>query len=160
MFAIISPLILRGVIDNTLEDLIDLRLWCADGEEPIHYRLRGNCLRDIAGCRVEFDNKGETRTDPPDRERTVLSLLREAASDVVAGDITLSLRVPDHRREGIALYFSLFRKKYDVFFRRREEAEKRFRALFFKFFVAVGINDVPAPRARLAREHEVFPFGQ
>lgn len=100
MFAIISPLILRGVIDNTLEDLIDLRLWCADGEEPIHYRLRGNCLRDIAGCRVEFDNKGETRTDPPDRERTVLSLLREAASDVVAGDITLSLRVPDHRREG------------------------------------------------------------
>lgn len=92
MLAIISPLIQRGVIDNTLEGLIDLRLWCVDGKDPIHFRMRGNCLRDIAGCRVEFDNTNAADTSLRERELGVLQLMRDAAGDAIAGDITLSER--------------------------------------------------------------------
>lgn len=101
MLAIISPLIQRGVIDNTLEGLIDLRLWCVDGKEPFHCRMRGNCLQDIAGCRVEFENHNATTSTPQERELSVLQALRDSSGDAIAGDITLSLRSPGHnnRRE-------------------------------------------------------------
>lgn len=101
MFAIITPLILRGVIDNTLEDLIDLRLWCVDEAEPIHYRMRGNCLRDIAGCRVEFRRTEENDIKATEREHGILNLLRQSAPDIVAGDITLSQRIRNEQNGGL-----------------------------------------------------------
>lgn len=101
MFAIITPLILRGVIDNTLEDLIDLRLWCVDGAEPIRYRMRGNCLRDIAGCRVEFHRTEENNIQATDREHGILNLLRQSAGDITAGDITLSQRIRNRQSDGL-----------------------------------------------------------
>lgn len=111
MLATITPLIARGVIDNTLQDLIDLRLWCIDGAEPLHLRMRGNCLRDIAGCRLEFTNTAAG--SPPAQIPELISELRQKAGSAQfdAGDITFSRRVLEHNnRHGISnrLYIEFF----------------------------------------------------
>lgn len=111
MLATITPLIARGVIDNTLRDLIDLRLWCTDGAEPLHLRLRGNCLRDIAGCRVEFTHTAAG--SPPANMPPLISELRHNAGTarLTAGDITFSRRVIENdNRRAIAnhLYIEFF----------------------------------------------------
>ena len=56
MLAQIAPLITRGVVDNTTPGYVELRLWGIDEGEPIDILLTGNCLADIAGCRVNFTN--------------------------------------------------------------------------------------------------------
>lgn len=111
MLATISPLIERGVIDNTLQGLIDLRLWYTDNSEPLHLRMRGNCLRDIAGCRLEFTNRTAARSTvalPP----LVHELRRLAgAANFTAGDITFSRRVLEkNNRHGVSniLYIEFF----------------------------------------------------
>lgn len=111
MLASISPLIARGVIDNTLQELIDMRLWFTDGSEPLHLRMRGNCLRDIAGCRLEFTNKAAG--SPPAQLPNLIDELRRTAATArfSAGDITFSRRVIERdNRQGIAnvLYIEFF----------------------------------------------------
>ena len=93
MLALITPLISHGVIDNTVRNTVTLQLWGIDGGEPLEYTMRGNCLRDIAGCRVSFVNKGAA----PERreEHQVLRTLRDDHRMPIAGDITLSRREPD-----------------------------------------------------------------
>ena len=93
MLALITPLISHGVIDNTVRDSVTLRLWGIDGGEPLEYTMRGNCLRDIAGCRVSFVNKGSAPEHL--REHHVLRTLRDDRRMPIAGDITLSRREPD-----------------------------------------------------------------
>lgn len=111
MLALLSPLVTRGVIDNTLRELIDLRLWFTDNSEPLHLRMRGNCLRDIAGCRLEFTNTAAG--SPPAFFPPIVNDLRQSAGSarIVAGDITYSRRVleKDNRR-GVAnvLYIEFF----------------------------------------------------
>lgn len=98
MLAVISPLIKRGVIDNTERDLIDLRLWCIDEQEPLHFRMPGNCLRDIAGCRVNFHNKSAF---PSAKELPEpIQKLRRERHCIFPGDITLSRRVPEENNRG------------------------------------------------------------
>ena len=88
MLAAITPLIARGVIDNTLQDLIDLRLWCTDGAEPLHLRMRGNCLRDLAGCRLEFTHTA-AGSPPAEMPALIAELRRSAGTAIIAaGDIT------------------------------------------------------------------------
>ncbi len=112
MLATLTPLIARGVIDNTLQDLIDLRLWCNDGAEPLHLRMRGNCRRDIAGCRVEFTNTAAG--SPPAAMPPLIEEIRHCtgtADRIVAGDITFSRRVveKDNRQAiGNRLYIEFF----------------------------------------------------
>lgn len=111
MLATISPLIVRGVIDNTLQELIDLRLWFTDGSEPLHLRMRGNCLRDIAGCRLEFTNCAAG--SPPAAMPALIEELRgfAASEHFTAGDITFSRRVLEKdNRHGISniLYIEFF----------------------------------------------------
>ena len=99
MLALITPLITRGVIDNTSRGVTHLTLWGIDDGEPIDFILEGNCLRDIAGCRVSFTNRQPTRAQKD--EHPVLAQLRNhSQGHVRAGDITLSRRVPeeDNRR--------------------------------------------------------------
>ncbi len=93
MLALISPLVTRGVIDNTLRDRIVLELELANGGEPLHLEMSGNCLQDIAGCRVEFENGLAARPHAAqEREPEVLQLLRTHADELLAGDMTLSRR--------------------------------------------------------------------
>lgn len=99
MLAIITPLITHGVIDNTTRGVTHLTLWGVDEGEPVDFILEGNCLRDIAGCRVSFTNKQCTQRQT--EEHPVLARMRSHAKGAVrAGDITLSRRVPeqDNRR--------------------------------------------------------------
>lgn len=99
MLALITPLITRGVIDNTTRGVVHLTFWGIDNGEPIDFILEGNCLRDIAGCRVAFTNRQTARAQQ--EEHPVLARLRShSQGHVQAGDITLSRRVPeqDNRR--------------------------------------------------------------
>ncbi len=91
MLALISPLVIRGTIDNTVRGHVALHLWCCGGGEPLHIEMPGNCLQDIAGCRVEFEHKQHLSNET--READVLALLRAHRGDFIAGDITLSRRV-------------------------------------------------------------------
>lgn len=93
MLAHIAPLISGGVIDNTSRNLIELTLYCTDGGEPIELVMDGNCLSDIAGCRVSFTNR--TCVTHLQGEHEVLRRLRNAPRSIVAGDITLSRREPE-----------------------------------------------------------------
>lgn len=98
MLASLSPLISRGVIDNTVRDIVQLRLWGADSGEALDFVLEGNCLPDIAGCRVNFTNR---RCIPAlKEEHPVLKRLRAETQRTLIGDITLSRRQPepDNRR--------------------------------------------------------------
>ncbi|MBQ2379987.1 MAG: hypothetical protein II295_06305 [Akkermansia sp.] len=111
MLAVISPLIARGVIDNTLQELIDLRLWFTDGSEPLHLRMKGNCLRDIAGCRLEFTNLAAG--SPPAQMPSLVCDLREIAGTArfQTGDITYSRRVLEKDNRcgvGNILYIEFF----------------------------------------------------
>lgn len=98
MLAQIAPLITRGVVDNTTPGYVELRLWGIDEGEPIDILLTGNCLPDIAGCRVSFTNKSPL--PHPGQEHPVLKGLREDTRATRAGDMTLSRRLPeqDNRR--------------------------------------------------------------
>lgn len=108
MLAVISPLVERGVIDNTVRDLIDICLWCVDGLAPLHYRMQGNCLRDIAGCRVEFVNKLVVKPLPDAAELPLMHRLREPGTAVLTGDITLSRRVVEtNNRRAVTNQLSL-----------------------------------------------------
>ncbi len=93
MLALISPLISRGVIDNTVRDRIVLELALAAGGDPLRVELSGNCLQDIAGCRVEFENGlAATPKGEQEREPDIVQLLRTHEGDFLTGDITLSRR--------------------------------------------------------------------
>ncbi len=92
MLAFITPLVTRGVIDNTVRDRIELTLHVNCGGEPLRICLNGNCLRDIAGCRVEFENAQAAPPPPQGQEPGALQLLRSHGGRFLAGDITLSRR--------------------------------------------------------------------
>ena len=93
MLALLTPLISHGVIDNTVRDTVTLQLWGIDGGEPLEFSMQGNCLRDIAGCRVTFVNKGAEVERSA--EHRVLRTLRDDRRTPYLGDVTLSRRVPD-----------------------------------------------------------------
>ncbi len=91
MLALITPLVTHGVIDNTARDRIVLELHLSSGAPPLHLGMSGNCLQDIAGCRVEFENR-LARTPSSEQEPEVVQLLRQHEGLFLAGDITLSRR--------------------------------------------------------------------
>jgi hypothetical protein len=48
--------IIRGEISNETQGRVTGRIWLAGQAEPIELDLHGNCLRDLAGCRLTFEN--------------------------------------------------------------------------------------------------------
>lgn len=48
--------VVRGEIDSRKRDRITGRIWLLDRKFPIELTLRGNPMRDIAGCLLEFEN--------------------------------------------------------------------------------------------------------
>lgn len=93
----LTPIIERGVIDNTARDSIKLELHVVRMKQPLIFTMEGNCRRDIAGRCVKFE-----RIDKAPRSR-----LRDAAlyehldtlllhrQQLITGDITLSHRAMD-----------------------------------------------------------------
>ncbi len=93
MLALLSALVTHGVIDNTLRGHLVLELHLATGGAPLRVEMRGDCLQDIAGCRVEFENGLATQPKAKvEGEPEVVQLIRRHKGTFFAGDITLSRR--------------------------------------------------------------------
>lgn len=76
--------VLRGEIDNRTRGRVAGRIWLAGVEEPLVLELRGDCLPDLAGCLLRFENPEPvaiTTRPPASRQRGT------------AGDITAARKV-------------------------------------------------------------------
>lgn len=93
MLVDLSPVICRGIIDNTTQGTIRLLLWCIEEQRPLSLEMEGNCLSDIAGCRVEFTIMNQPSL-PPDRQASLIRMAHtlHREMNLVAGDMTLSRR--------------------------------------------------------------------
>lgn len=76
--------VVKGEIDNTDRQRIRGRIWLAGRDEPLELDLRGNCMRDIAGCRLVFENPAPESGDDID-----LASLQTG----VAGEMTASRKI-------------------------------------------------------------------
>jgi len=76
--------VVRGEIDNRTRDRVSGTLWLLGRKKPVRLALSGNCLRDVAGCRLTFENPAPEGGDHVD-----LADLQEG----VVGDITASRKV-------------------------------------------------------------------
>lgn len=96
MLADLTPVIRQGIIDNTTQGTIRLLLWCVGERTPVSLEMPGNCLQDIAGCRVKFRLRGGEE-DEGTRHRRLAELVHALEDDgvpLIAGDMTLSRRYP------------------------------------------------------------------
>ncbi len=73
--------VVRGEIDARTRDRVTGRIWLMDRQFPIELTLKGNALRDIAGCLLQFENP-----DPQPEENEGLCPVQMGRT----GDITAS----------------------------------------------------------------------
>lgn len=95
----IDRAVIRGEIDNRTRGRVTGRLWLHGLPDPLELELHGDCLRDLAGRRLEFTNPRPEPADlagfaPRQRGR--------------AGDITASrkVRIPDLPPDQIGAYYA------------------------------------------------------
>ncbi len=62
----IEDAVAHGEIDNTVEGHTTGRIWLAGRDEPLILSLNGDCWRDLAGTRLQFENPNPRTT--PDAE--------------------------------------------------------------------------------------------
>jgi hypothetical protein len=62
----IEDAVAHGEIDNTVEGHTTGRIWLAGRDEPLILSLNGDCWRDLAGTRLQFENPSPKTT--PDAE--------------------------------------------------------------------------------------------
>lgn len=100
MLANLTAIVQRGIIDNTRRDIISLQLWCLRDKDPLCLELPGNCLRDIAGCRVSFRRREPMPADVGYLRHLykLTHVLRHLAKPVYGGDITFSRRAVSSAR--------------------------------------------------------------
>jgi len=75
----------HGIIDNTVEGTTTGKIWLVGRDEPLILSLNGDCWRDLAGTRLEFENPN------PCASMEANSLDTEQTG--VVGDITAALKV-------------------------------------------------------------------
>jgi len=85
----IEKAVVRGELCNEERGIVTGRIWLAGRKEPMQLRLRGDCLRDLAGCTVRFSSDHAV----PDPELSVLAPEQIG----VSGEMTASrkVRMPD-----------------------------------------------------------------
>jgi len=90
--------IIRGEITNETQGRVTGRLWLLGKPEPIVLNLHGNCLRDLAGCSLKFEN-------PLPRHDPAVAIVAPEQNGVV-GDLTASRksRIPTVTDEEILDY--------------------------------------------------------
>lgn len=76
--------VVKGEIDNTDRQNIKGRIWLKGRDEPLELDLRGNCMRDIAGCKLVFTN-----SQPVAGDDLELASLQTG----VAGEMTASRKI-------------------------------------------------------------------
>lgn len=90
--------IIRGEITNETLGHVRGRIWLLGQPDPIELNLHGNCLRDLAGCRLHFEN-------PVPRHDPAVTIVAKNQIGVV-GDMTASRksRIPTVSDEEIMDY--------------------------------------------------------
>ena len=90
--------IIRGEITNETQGRVTGRIWLLGKPDPIELNLTGNCLRDLAGCRLHFEN-------PVPRHDSAVTIVATLQTGVV-GDMTASRksRIPTVSDEEIMDY--------------------------------------------------------
>ena len=90
--------IIRGEITNETQGRVTGSIWLLGRAEPIELNLHGNCLRDVAGCSLKFEN-------PLPQPDPVVSIVATQQNGVV-GDMSASRksRVPTVSDEEILDY--------------------------------------------------------
>ena len=76
----------KGEIDNRVKGRVSGRIWLAGLAQPLRLELSGNCLRDLAGCHIRFENPSPK---PEDGSATPLAALQCGR----VGDMTASRKV-------------------------------------------------------------------
>ena len=76
----------KGEIDNRRRDHVRGQIWLVGRDKPVRLDLSGNCLRDLAGCFVKFENPQAK----PAADEDVDLADRQSG---VAGEITASRKV-------------------------------------------------------------------
>ena len=74
--------VIRGELSNEIRGQVTGRLWLHGRKDPVILNLRGNCLRDLAGCVLTFENPQPSAIPHLD----LLASLQEG----VVGDMTAS----------------------------------------------------------------------
>ncbi len=94
----------HGFIDNTVEGTTTGKIWLAGRDEPLILTLNGDCWRDLAGTRLEFENP------KPKASENGLSLNTDQTG--IVGDMTASrkCRVPTISEEELTEYYINKRK--------------------------------------------------
>lgn len=112
MLVDITPIICGGVIDNTVRGVtkLTLRIVIEEGEQT--FSIPGDCLGDIAGCRVVFERVGTPQRAVSEQLR-ISRCLRELCAhkdSLIAGDMTFSRRElsPQHSHLVNALSLEFF----------------------------------------------------
>ncbi|MFT4175553.1 MAG: hypothetical protein QM627_02750 [Luteolibacter sp.] len=95
----IETAVVQGVIDNTVAGRTTGRIWLVGRDEPLILSLEGDCWRDLAGARLEFENPAPQ----PSAEFQALDVDQSG----VVGDMTASrkVKVPLIGDEEIPLYY-------------------------------------------------------
>ena len=115
--------VVRGEISNEEKGKVTGLLWFHGLEEPVRLELEGNAAPDLAGCRLTFENLGETFA--PRSDITLGPVIRGAA-----GELTAARKV---REFELPLEVSLAMK------RRGEEApEFKANCLYLEWFGPAG----------------------
>ena len=78
--------VVRGDLDNRLRGRVRGQIWLVGRDQPITLELSGNCLRDLAGCLINFSNPN------PSAGANAQSDLAPS-QEGIAGEITASHRV-------------------------------------------------------------------
>jgi hypothetical protein len=77
--------VVKGEIDNRVQGRVTGKIWLHGKDDPIELSLQGNCLRDIAGCRLTFRNP----TPEPDESADIINTVQRGP----VGDMTASRKV-------------------------------------------------------------------
>ncbi len=75
----------RGEVDNRVRGQVVGKIWLRGRDTPLSLELKGDCLRDLAGCLLRFENP------QAELDESLVSLAGEQCGEV--GDITASKKV-------------------------------------------------------------------
>jgi len=113
----IAKNVVKGVLDNRQKDMVTGTLWLAGKSAPINLEIRGNFLRDMAGCELTFENPhpvaGETMNVSPIQvgmTGDMTASRKVTVIDLPIEEIMKHKGTPDQlpRRKANALYLEWF----------------------------------------------------
>lgn len=115
----LTPLIDHGELDNRTPGLVLLSLWIKGEDHPMKFSIEGDCLRDIAGCKLKFKLNTET---PPNLSSFLASLPTHKKKgphlSCITGDMTASnrVRIGKNKKDLFnALYLEWFSEEQGMF---------------------------------------------